>query len=212
MKKNTFLSKVASSFLTISLLLGSFSSISVYAMEETQSEIVPFSVIECETEEDNDMILLAHGTSVDDIINLDVPIERAGNDVFEYGKTTPVGGFTCTSSNLTPVKSVQEHPSMNRLVVKVKFRKSLQDRGVGAIKLNMYLRRAGTTYNIPMGIQAGTDVCNSTQLGVLMQTNWISISSGEHFQFFFDIVSADSSTANGKPRIAEIEEYWVYCD
>ncbi len=156
--------------------------------------------------------LLATGTPEDGVLDIDVPIARAGNDEFTYGVTKPVGGFTCENYVLTPMKSVEDDPRMHSLVVKVQFKKSLSDRGNGDMRLDVYLRRANTTKDIPLGIQSGTNISKNATMPVTFQTNWISVSRGEHFQFKFDACTNKSEDVKGNVRTAQVEQYWVYCD
>lgn len=201
MKK--FLTKLMSAIFALCFTLSAFSAVPVWAMEYTEPE----------TEENQEnWTLLATGTPEDGVLNLDIPVAYAGNDEFQYGVTTPVGGFTCEDYNITPMKSVVSDSRIHRLVVKVQFKKSLNDRGNGDIRLDVYLRRANTTTDIAMGMQSGANVSSNTLMPVTFQTNWISVSPGEHFQFKFDACTNNSADVNGNVRTAEIEQYWVYCD
>lgn len=201
MKK--FWTKLMSAVLALCFTLSGLGTVPVFAMEYTETE----------TEENfENWTLLATGTPEDGVLDLDIPVAYAGNDEFKYGVTTAVGGFTCEDYNLTPMKSVESDSRIHRLVVKVQFKKSLDDRGNGDMRLDVYLRRANTTTDIAMGMQSGLNVSTNTLTPVTFQTNWISVSPGEHFQFKFDACTNNSADANGNVRTAEIEQYWVYCD
>lgn len=202
MKKNSFLVKLSSFFMAACIMLGCVSAIPVYAMETEESV------------SEEGMTLIATGKPEDGVINVDTMALAADNNEVPYAVAKPMGTFTCTGDNMTPMKHLVSDNRIHRIVVKVQFRKSRDDRGQGDIRLDMYLRRANTTVNIPMGLQSGegSNISSSTMMPSTMQTNWLSASPGENFQLFFDVCSKNASDVTGVERIAEIEQYWIYCD
>lgn len=202
MKKNSFLVKVSSFFMSIFIALSCISAIPVYAME-TQEDV-----------SEENLTLIATGKPENGVITIDTAAATSSVTTISYATTTPMGTFTCYGDNLTPTKYLASDSQIHRLVVKVQFRKSIKDKGNGNIRLDMYFRRSGSTTNIPMGIQSveGSNISSSTMISSTLQTNWITVSPGESFQLFFDVCSQNASDATTVSRVAEIDQYWVYCD
>lgn len=184
--KKTICTHFVAGLLTICMMLCGFSAVPAYAMEDDVN-VVP-TVITTGTDEE----------SKDDNI-----VAYAGHDVFPYATNYAVGGFTFTTSNLTPTKTVGNDARMHRLIFKIRLMPADTLASTVPFRFTI-IKQDGNRYTTDWyTITSGAPSVitnNPDETGV---NSAIPVSPGETVQFFFE-------TDYG--RSIQIENYWVYCD
>lgn len=141
-----------------------------------------------------------------------VPAYAAGEEQFPYaGAEFYVGKIPDFSSNMTQFKTAPSDPRTHRMIFRCEFKRGSSDEGLGEVKLNVYIKREGSS-NLEL-ITTGNlgRTTSSKYYAVSFQTDWFTVSPNERFQIYFDVVSANPAVSNGSLRYGTVE-YWVYSD
>lgn len=184
--KKTISVRFVASLLALCMMVCGFSAVPAYAMENDVNIIPTVMTTGTVEESEDDGIVL-----------------YAGHDVFPYATTYAVGGFTFTTSNLTPTKTVGSDARMHRLIFKIQLKQADTLASTVPFRFTV-IRQDGTRYTTDwFTITSGvTSVItnNPAETGVDSAT---PVYPGETVQFYFETNSG---------RSIQVENYWIYCD